>query len=68
MTFEEQYQSELTYFKMNMLQCEIEMQGMIANNKIQELKGEPLLYDQKAFTALIEKHNIYHNQFPFPKH
>jgi hypothetical protein len=68
MTHEEQYQQELTYFKMNMLQAEIEMQGMIAENKIQELKGEPIFYNEKSFKSLIEKYDIHHNKFPFPKH
>lgn len=68
MTFEEQYQQDLTYFKMNMLQAEIEMQGMIAENKTQEQKGEPIFYNEKSFKALIEKHSIHHNAFPFAKH
>ena len=68
MNYEEQNQQDLTYFKMNMLQAEIEMQGMIAENKCQELKGEPLYYNEKSFKALIEKYNIHHNQFPFSKY
>ncbi len=68
MTYEEENQQNLTYFKMNMLQAEIEMNGMIAENKIQELKGEPLFYNEKSFKALIDKHNIHHNAFPFAKH
>jgi hypothetical protein len=68
MTPEELYQQELTYFRMNMLQAEIEMQGMIAENKQREHRGESMAYDEKAFIDLIEKHNIHHNQFPFVKH
>ena len=68
MTYEEQHQQELTYFKMNMLQAEIEMQGMIAENKQRELWLHELTYKEEDFKALIEKHNIHHNQFPFAKH
>lgn len=68
MTQEEENQQSLLYFRMNMLQAEIEMQGMIAENKIQELKGEGLFYNEKSFKVLIEKHGIHHNQFPFIKY
>lgn len=68
MTHEELHQQELTYFKMNMLQAEIELQGMIAENKIQELKGDGLFYNEKSFKALVEKYDIHHNKFPFAKH
>jgi len=67
MTLEEQNQQDLTYFKMNMLQAEIEMQGMIAENKQRELRGESMAYTADAFINLIEKHNIHHNKFPFAK-
>jgi hypothetical protein len=68
MTQEEENLQSLVYFKMNMLQAEIELQGMIAENKTRELRGESLAYNEKAFTALIEKYGIHHNQFPFGKH
>ncbi len=68
MAHEELHQQELTYFRMNMLQAEIEMQGMIAENKQREQKGESLAYDEKAFNSLIEKHGIFHNKFPFAQH
>lgn len=68
MSSEEENQQNLAYFKMNMLQAEIEMQGMIAENKCQEAKGEKPFYDEKSFKALIEKYNIHHNAFPFAKH
>jgi hypothetical protein len=68
MSNEEQNAQDLVYFKMQMLQAEIEMQGMIAENKQREHRGESLAYDEKAFFDLIEKHNIHHNQFPFAKH
>lgn len=56
---------ELLYFKMELLQAEIEMNGMIAENKIRESNGDALAYDEKSFLSLIEKHGIHHNQFPF---
>ena len=55
---------ELLYFKMQLLQAEITMQGMIAENKQYELQGKPLLYTEKDFDSLIEKFGIHHNQFP----
>ena len=67
MTYEEENAQNLVYFKMNMLQAEIEMQGMIAENKARELNGDSLAYNGKAFTDLIEEHGIHHNQFPFGK-
>lgn len=68
MTVEDEFQQNLTYFKMNMLQAEIEMQGMVAENKIRELKGESLCYNESHFNAIVEKYGIYHNQFPFAKY
>ena len=65
MTQEQEYDKNLTYFKMNMLQAEIEMQGMIAENKQREHRGESLAYGEAAFNNLITKHGIYHNNFPF---
>ena len=68
MTYEEENAQNLVYFKMNMLQAEIKMQGMIAENKIKELNGHSLAYNEEAFTDLIEEYSIHHNQFPFAKH
>jgi len=56
---------ELLYFQMNMLQAEINMNGMIAENKQREIKGESPAYVEEDFKSLIEKHGIYHNAFPF---
>jgi len=56
---------ELTYFKMNILQAEIEMNGMIAENKIMANKDNSVKYGYDDFVALIEKYHIYHNAFPF---
>lgn len=66
--YEGENEQNLAYFKMNMLQAEIKMHGMIAENKIRELNGNSLAYDDKAFIDLIEEHAIHHNQFPFGKH
>lgn len=55
----------LLYFKMNMLQAEIEMNGMIAENKQREIEGKSMAYGDEQFVDLIEKYHIYHNAFPF---
>ena len=57
--------NEELYFKMQMLQAEIEMNGMIAENKIREALRHPISYDYGSFKSLIEKHGIHHNAFPF---
>ena len=67
MTYEEEYQRDLLYFKMNLLQAEIEMQGMVAENKFREIRGESPAYGEGHFQELIEKHGIHHNQFPTKK-
>ena len=46
------------YFKMLLLQAEIEMNGMIAENKIREFNGESLAYGEKEFDSLIKKYSI----------
>lgn len=56
---------DLLYFKMNMLQAEIAMNAMIAENKKREILGQSMAYDEKAFMDLIEEYGIYHNAFPF---
>ncbi len=55
---------ELLYFKMHLLQAEIEMQSMIAENKKRELNGESLAYGEQSFIDLIDKYGIYDNAFP----
>ena len=67
MTQEQENEQNLTYFKMNMLQAEIEMQGMIAENKQREHAGFSMAYDEEAFLKLIDKYGIHHNEFPFGK-
>ena len=56
---------ELLYFKMKLLQAEIEMNAMIAENKQREALGQSMAYTEKSFIDLIEKYNIHHNAFPF---
>jgi len=58
---------DLLYFKMQLLQAEIEMNAMIAENKKREILGESIAYDEKDFMELIEKYGIHHNAFPFYK-
>lgn len=58
---------DMLYFKMNMLQAEIEMNAMIAENKQREVLGQSMAYDDKAFMDLIERYRIHHNVFPFYK-
>ena len=56
---------KLLYYKMLLLQAEIEMQAMIAENKIREMNGDSLAYSEKAFLELIEKHGVHNNGFLF---
>ena len=60
-------EQDLLYFKMNLLQAEIEMNAMIAENKQREALGESMAYTEKDFMELIEKYGIHHNAFPFYK-
>jgi hypothetical protein len=62
-----EHESELLYFKMCMLQAEIEMNAMIAENKQREVLGESIAFNDRSFMELIEKYNIHHNAFPFYK-
>jgi ParB-like chromosome segregation protein Spo0J len=50
---------------MNLLQAEIEMNAMIAENKQREALGESMAYTEKDFLALVDKHGIHHNKFPY---
>jgi len=61
------HEQEMLYFKMQLLQAEITMQGMIAENKQREVQGESMAYVSKQFTDLIEGFGIHHNKFPFNK-
>jgi hypothetical protein len=68
MSYEQQNENEMLYFRMNLLQAEIKMQGMIAENKQREIQGESLAYTNKSFVDLIEEHRIHHNKFPTLKY
>ena len=57
--------NQLVYFQMQMLQAEIIMNAMIAENKQREFLGQSMAYDEKNFISLIEEYGIYHNNFPF---
>lgn len=53
------------YFKMQLLQAEIEMNAMRAENMQREALGQSMAYGESDFMALIDKYGIYHNMFPF---
>ena len=55
----------ILYFKMQMLQAEITMNAMIAENKQREILGESMAYTEEQFIDLIEEFGIHHNNFPF---
>ena len=57
-------EKEILYFKMNLLQAEIRMNAMIAENKMREIRGDSPAYGEKAFTDLIDEYRIHHNAFP----
>ena len=61
------HEEEMLYFKMQLLQAEIQMQGMIAENKQREVLGESMAYTEKDFDSLIDEYGIHHNKFPFYK-
>lgn len=53
------------YFKMKLLQEEIMMNGMVAENSQREIEGDSMAYTGKDFFNLIEEYGINHNEFPF---
>lgn len=55
---------ELLCFQMNLIQAEIEMNGMVAENKQREVLGQSMAYTEKDFIGLIDKYKIYDNAFP----
>lgn len=59
------HEEDMLYFKMQLLQAEIAMQGMIAENKQREVLGESMAYTAKDFDSLIDEYGIHHNKFPF---
>jgi len=56
---------QLLYFKMQLLQAEIAMNSMIAENKQREILYQSMAYDAEAFMNLIDEYGIHHNAFPF---
>ena len=46
--------------KARLLQAEIEMNGMIAENKQREILGQSMAYTYDDFTYLINKYGISH--------
>ena len=56
---------KLIYFQMQMLQAEIELKGMIAENKQREHLKLSMAYVYEDFMNLVEKYSIHHNAFPF---
>jgi len=63
--FKINHEEDMLYFKMQLLQAEIAMQGMIAENKQREILGESMAYTEKDFDSLIDEYGIHHNKFPF---
>jgi hypothetical protein len=55
---------EILYFQMQLLQAEIEMNAMIAENKQREHLGQSMAYTDADFIQLIDKFGIHHNKFP----
>ena len=58
---------KLLHFQMLLVQAEIRMNAMIAENKLRESKGESPAYGENEFMAIIEDFGIHHNNFPFGK-
>ncbi len=54
-------EQRLIYVRGILLQAEIEMQAMIAENKIREAEGKSLAYDEEAFMDLIKRYGVHHN-------
>lgn len=55
---------KLVHFQMRMLQAEVTMQAMIAENKQREFLGESVAYGESAFNNLINEYHIGYNDFP----
>ena len=54
-------EQELLDFKMRLLQAEIRMQAMIAENKQREMLNESMAYVEKDFMNIIDEYGIHHN-------
>jgi len=61
------YEQDVLEFKMHLLQAEIAMNSMIAENKQREMLGESMAYGEKDFMDLIDRYGIYDNAFPVYK-
>ena len=59
-----EYQIEILDFKMRILQAEIEMNAMIAENKQREILGHSMAYGEEQFIELIDKYRIHVNAIP----
>jgi len=51
----------IAYHNTMMLQCQITMEAMKAENKQRELEGKSLAYTEKQFIDLINEFGIHHN-------
>lgn len=51
----------IEYTRMTLLQAEIKMQGMIAENKQREVLGQSMAYTFEDFNNLIDECGVHHN-------
>jgi len=56
-----QIMKNIEYHRTMMLQAEIRMQTMIAENKQREVLGHSMAYVEKDFIALIDEFGVHHN-------
>lgn len=54
-------EQNLIYIKGMLLQAEIKMQSMIAENKQREIEGKSMAYTEKDFLYLIDEFGVHHN-------
>ena len=55
---------ELLQFKAALLQAEIAMNGMVAENRQREIEGNSPAYTERDFTGLIAEYRIGTNDVP----
>ena len=60
----EKFEQDCLEFNMHLLQAEIEMNGMVAENKFLTDNGNSVRYGYDEFTALITKYHIHDNALP----
>jgi hypothetical protein len=58
------FEHEMLEFRMRMLQAEIAMNAMIAENNRRVLVFQHPKYSEKDYMDLIEKYRIHDNAFP----